>query len=155
MNRMVDPKSEEWPRWVILLGLGGVVGNFIFSLTDHAQNGFYYWTEWIPVASSAFAVGFLTTIFLTPVSRRFLALCGLALLVQVAVGLLGFVLHTRANLRGPSPERFENFVFGTPALAPMLFPNLALLCGMGLWELRNHLPASQVTLPAEVGKASP
>ena len=41
MNRMVDPKSEEWPRWVLLLGLGGVVGNFIFSLTDHAQNGFF------------------------------------------------------------------------------------------------------------------
>ena len=45
MNRMVDRQSEEWPRWVLLLGLGGVVGNFIFSLTDHAQNGFYHPTE--------------------------------------------------------------------------------------------------------------
>src|SRR6516164_4172607 len=42
MNRMVDHQSEEWPRWVLLMGLGGVVGNFIFSLTDHAQNGFYH-----------------------------------------------------------------------------------------------------------------
>src|SRR5689334_22647022 len=48
MNRMVDRRSEEWPRWVLLLGLGGVVGNFIFSLTDHAQNGFFHKTEWIP-----------------------------------------------------------------------------------------------------------
>ena len=49
MNRMVDRHSEEWARWVLLLGLGGIVGNFIFSLTDHAQNGFYHGTEWIPV----------------------------------------------------------------------------------------------------------
>lgn len=40
MNRMVDRNSEEWPRWVLLMGLGGVFGNFLFSLTDHAQNGF-------------------------------------------------------------------------------------------------------------------
>jgi len=142
MNRMVDRKSEEWPRWVILLGLGGMVGNFIFSLTDHAQNGFYYWTEWIPVVSSAFTVGFLMTLFLTPVTRRFLVLCALVLVIQALVGVLGFALHTRANLRGPSPERYENFIFGTPALAPMLLPNLALLCGFGLWVLRSHLPAT-------------
>jgi hypothetical protein len=56
MNRMVDRRSEEWPRWVLLLGLGGVVGNFIFSLTDHAQNGSYRKTEWIPVWNSTLAV---------------------------------------------------------------------------------------------------
>ena len=141
LNRMVDWHSEEWPRWVLLLGLGGIVGNFIFSLTDHAQNGFYHWTEWIPVVSSALAVGFLTTIFITPVTRRFVSLCAVVLVIQVLVGLLGFALHTQANLHGPSPAAFDNFVFGAPALAPMLFPNLSLLCGLGLWELRGHLPA--------------
>ncbi len=151
MNRMVDRHSEEWPRWVLLLGLGGIFGNFIFSLTDHAQNGFYHWTEWIPVVSSALAVGFLMTIFVTPVTRRFVALCAIVLVVQVLVGLLGFALHTRANLRGPSPDAFDNFVFGAPALAPMLFPNLSLLCGLGLWVLRDHLPASEPTLPASAG----
>ena len=65
MNRMVDADSAEWPRWVLLLALGGFVGNFVFSLTDHAQNGFFHATEWIPVAASAFAVGFL----LVPVPR--------------------------------------------------------------------------------------
>jgi hypothetical protein len=34
-------------------------GNFALSLTEHAENGFFHWTEWIPVASSAFAVGVL------------------------------------------------------------------------------------------------
>jgi hypothetical protein len=148
MNRMVDSRSEEWPRWVLLMGLGGVVGNFVFSLTDHAQNGFFHWTEWIPVVSSAIATGFLLTIFVTQVTRRFLVLCAIMLVIQVAVGLLGFTLHTVANMRGPSPERFDNFIFGAPALAPMLFPNLSLLCGLGLWVLREHLPASKASLPA-------
>jgi hypothetical protein len=142
MDRMVDRESEEWPRWVLLMGLGGVVGNFVFSLTDHAQNGFYHWTEWIPVVSSALAVGFLTTIYLTPVTRRFLGLCALVLVLQVFVGALGFILHNRANLRGPSPSTFDNFVFGAPALAPMLLPDLAVLCGLALWVLRTHIPAS-------------
>ena len=133
MNRMVRADAPEWPRWVVLLALGGFAGNFLFSLTDHAQNGFFHWTEWIPVVSSAFAVGFLVAPFLAPVGRRFLQLCGLVLLVQAAVGLLGFYLHTAANLRGPSPRWIDNFIEGTPALAPLLFPNLVLLAGIGLW----------------------
>jgi hypothetical protein len=155
IDRMVDRQSEEWPRWVLLMGLGGVVGNFIFSLTDHAQNGFYHMTEWIPVVSSALAVGFLVTIYITPVTRRFLLLCAIVLGIQVFVGLLGFALHTRANLRGPSPERLDNFVFGAPALAPMLFPNLALLCGIGLWVLRDHLPRSETSMPAATSSGTP
>ena len=51
MNRMVDADSVEWPLWVLLLALGGFVGNFIFSLADHAQNGFYHATEWIAVVA--------------------------------------------------------------------------------------------------------
>ena len=155
MNRMVDWRSDEWPRWVLLLGLGGVFGNFVFSLTDHAQNGFYHWTEWIPVASSALAVGFLATVYLTPVTRRFVGLCGMVLGIQVVVGVFGFVLHTRANLHGPSPDPFDNFVYGAPALAPLLFPNLALLCGMGLWVLRDHLPRSELPVGASTTPAVP
>ena len=151
MNRMVDRKSEEWPRWVLLLALGGVAGNFVFSLTDHAQNGFYYWTEWIPVASSALTFGFLVTIFITPVTQRYLWLCAIVLAIQAAVGLLGFALHTSANLHAPSPDLFDRFVFGAPALAPMLFPNLTLLCGLGLWALQAHLPESKLSVRDSTG----
>lgn len=143
LNRMVPVRSEEWSRWVLLLSLGGFFGNFLFSLTDHAQNGFYHWTEWIPVVSSALAVGFLTSLFFTPVSRPFLWLCVGVLLLQAAVGVLGFILHNLANLRGPESHWLENFIFGTPALAPMLFPNLVLLAGLGLWGLSRHLPTDQ------------
>ena len=59
MNRMVAARSAEWARWVIFLALGGFFGNFVLSLTDHASNGFFAKTEWIPVISSALATGFL------------------------------------------------------------------------------------------------
>jgi hypothetical protein len=59
MNRIVDAEGVEWPLWVIFLALGGFVGNFIFSVTDHAQNDFYHHSGWIPVCSSALAVGFM------------------------------------------------------------------------------------------------
>jgi hypothetical protein len=140
MNRMVDPDSADWPRWVLLLALGGFVGNFIFSLADHAQNGFFHATEWIPVASSAFAVGFLMVPFLAPVTRGYTVVCLVVLLIQVAVGLLGFYLHNAANLEGSGADLFTNFIEGAPPLAPLLFPNLALLAFLGLWELRPHLP---------------
>jgi hypothetical protein len=140
MNRMVAQDAPEWPRWVLLLALGGFFGNFVFSLTDHAQNGFYYATEWIPVASSAFAVGFLAAPFFTPVGLRYLWLCAAVLVVQAAVGLLGFWFHTAANLHGLSPRWWDNFVFGAPALAPLLFPNLVLLAVVGLWVLGKQSP---------------
>jgi hypothetical protein len=155
MNRVVERQSEEWARWVLLMGLGGVVGNFVFSLTDHAQNGFFHWTEWIPVVSSALAVGFLTTVYLTPVTRRFLSLCGLVLVLQVAVGMSGFALHNQANLHGSSPRVIDNFVFGAPALAPLLLPNLSLLCGIGLWVLRTHLPISEPSIPVSATPVIP
>jgi hypothetical protein len=141
MNRMVDPESADWPRWVVLLALGGFVGNFIFSLADHAQNGFVHATEWIPVVSSAFAVGFLLVLFIAPVRRSFLALCAAVLLAQVAVGFLGFYYHATANLKGPSPDMVDNLIYGAPPLAPLLFPNLVLLAFIGLWVWRQHLPA--------------
>ena len=86
MNRMVEPDAEEWPQWVLLLALGGFVGNFVFSLTDHAQNGFFNPVEWVPVVSSAFAVGFLLVPFVTPVDAPYLWLCAAVLGAQALVG---------------------------------------------------------------------
>jgi hypothetical protein len=58
MNRMVEVHSIEWSRWVLLFTLGGFFGDFIFSLVDHAGNGFFFRAEWVPVAASALASDF-------------------------------------------------------------------------------------------------
>jgi hypothetical protein len=138
MNRMVDPESVEWSKWVIFFALGGYVGNFVFSLTDHAENGFFYRTEWTPVVASAIAVGFLFVPFATRISLRFVYLCGTILLFEAGVGIWGFVLHAASNLEGPSVHSFANFIYGAPPMAPLLFPNLTVLGLIGFWHLREH-----------------
>ena len=137
MNRMVDSESIEWAQWILLFAMGGFIGNFVFSLADHAANGFYFKVEWVPVAASALAIGFLCVPLLTRVSRAFIDLTAALLLIEAAVGLWGFVLHTTGNLQGPSIHAFDNFIYGAPPMAPLLFPNLMVLGIIGLWQLRN------------------
>ena len=135
MNRMVDSQSKEWAEWALFFALGGFVGNFGLTLSDHAENGFFYRTEWVGVWASAVAVGFLVVPLLLRVSRRFILLCGTILLAEAAVGLWGFVLHATANLHGPSTRALKNFTFGAAPFAPLLFPNLVLLGMIALWRL--------------------
>lgn len=137
MNRMVDPETLEWAQWVLLLALGGFIGNFIFSLTDHAGNGFFNSLEWVPVVASAISVGFLTVPLFMRVSRHFIDLCGVVLLLEACVGIWGFLLHAEGNLRGPSVHAFDNFIYGAPPMAPLLFPNLMVLGIIALWQLRT------------------
>lgn len=144
MNRMVAEEDKEWALWVVFLALGGFVGNFLFSVTDHAQNGFYHFTEWIPVVSSALAVGFLLVPLMMRVSLSYLFVCGVVMFIQAAVGILGFILHVRANVYAPGPTLFDRFVFGAPVFAPMLFPDLVLLALIGLWALRQRLREAEI-----------
>jgi hypothetical protein len=139
MNRMVDPESIEWAQWVVLLTLGGFVGNFIFSLLDHAENGFFFPLEWVPVVASALAIGFLTVPLLMRISRAYIDLCAALLILEAGIGVWGFVLHATANLRGPSVHPFDNFIYGAPPMAPLLFPNLMVLGIIGLWHMRGAI----------------
>jgi hypothetical protein len=142
LNRMVDPNSLEWSQWVLFMALGGYAGNFVFSLMDHAGNGFFNPVEWIPVAASALAIGFLLMALLVKVSRGFLGLCVVLLLLEAAIGVWGFVLHASANLRGPSVHAFDNFVYGAPPFAPLLFPNLVALGLLALWRMWQFVPTT-------------
>lgn len=142
VNRMVVARSADWARWVILLALGGFFGNFVLSLTDHASNGFFARTEWIPVISSAFATGFLIVPLVMQVTRRFLDLCLLIMIAQALVGVLGFWFHMQANLIEPGHNLWEKLVNGAPPMAPLLFPNLVGLAFIGLWALVPHLEES-------------
>lgn len=144
MNRMVSDKATEWAQWVIFFALGGFAGNFIFSLTDHAQNGFFHRTEWIPVISSAVAVGFLLMPLVTKTDPAFLRLCGFVMLAQVAVGALGFGFHALADRHKVGENLFQRIVHGAPIFAPTLFCDLAVLAGIGLWVLgRKRQPKKE------------
>jgi len=147
LNRMVAARETEWARWVILLATGGFFGNFVLCLTDHAGNGFYLKTEWIPVISSALATGFLIVPVIAPVTRRYLDLCLVVLGLQALVGVVGFGLHLWMNYNTPGGSLFEKSIYGAPPMAPLLFPNLVGLALIGLWQLATHLPEGTAERP--------
>jgi hypothetical protein len=145
MNRMVSSDTAEWAQWIILLSLGGFAGDFVLSLTDHAVNGFYRPEEWIPVISAAFAVSFLLAPFLVPVTRRYLWLCALVVLLQAAVGIAGFFFHVAADLERAGrhssfADIFQSTINAAPPMAPLLFPNLSLLALYALWAYSRFVP---------------
>jgi hypothetical protein len=131
---MEAPESPAFGWWVVLLALGGFVGNFGMCLLDHAQNGFFYWTEWIPVIAAAFGVSFLVVVLLRPETALIRVTYGV-LGAQALVGPVGFVLHVVGDLRRPAVTFGDRFIFGAPAFAPLLFTDLAGLAALGLWAL--------------------
>ena len=138
LNRMEAWDSAGWALWVLLLALGGFVGNLGLSLLDHAQNGFFRASEWIAVGGAAFATSFLLLVVLRPDDAVLRRACPAALALAAAVGLLGFGLHAAAIAARPGPW-LDRLLYGAPAFAPLLFPNLAILGGLGLWALERAL----------------
>lgn len=155
LNRTEHAPSLEWARWVILLAMGGFLGNFVLCLADHAQNGFFYASEWIGVISAAYAVGALIAVAALPTSRSTWRFAVVVMVAQVGVGLVGFVFHLIPNLRSPMPTVWESFVYGAPIFAPLLFADLAMLAVFGLWalalaspEVLGRSPSSPESIPS-------
>lgn len=149
LDRMVDPRSDEWGRWILVLALGGFVGNFVLTLADHAQNGFFFATEWIGVVASAFAVSTLLAVVIEPAHRGLRRAAAGVMLAQAVVGLLGFGLHVASNLARPADDPWQSFLYGAPLFAPLLFADLAVLGGLGLWALEEARTTPAVsTAPA-------
>ena len=148
LDRMVDVRSdnnppaertEEWGRWVLLLALGGLFGNFVLSLADHSDNAFFNPVEWVAVITSAFTFTTVLVVFLMRVERGYLKICAVVLALNGTVGMIGFCFHNIANLEGPSTF-LRNIRYNTPPVAPLLFPVLSTLAMIGLWVLAPSLP---------------
>jgi hypothetical protein len=144
LNRMEDPSTTAWGQWVLFLAWGGFVGNFALSLIDHAQNAFFYWTEWIPVVVGALGVGMLGALLLRRPTRRVIQLGYATLLLYAATGGLGFALHLAPLFQGAVAETglWDALRFGAPVFAPLLFVDLAALAALGLWDLSVKLERS-------------
>lgn len=127
-------EHEDWGRWILFLALAGWVGNFGLSLLDHAQNGFFYPSEWISVTSAGFAVAFLGTSFFFSEDRPLLQWTMGVMGVQVLVGVVGAGLHLAGSLASSGPSLWYKIIYGAPVFAPLLFANLAALAAIGLWE---------------------
>lgn len=137
LNRMVDHTSIEWGKWLAFFALGGFIGNFILSLADHAQNGFFYLTEWIPVISSALAIGFLLALIVLPLDSSLRKYGIVVISLQVLVGLVGALFHVMPLFGEISGDLFSQVIFGAPVFAPFLFVDIAVLSAIALWDLHH------------------
>ncbi len=148
LDRMVEAQSVEWARWVVLLALGGFVGNYVLTLADHAQNGFFESTEWIGVIASAWGMSCLCAVLLVYDNRPLVMLALAVMAAQVMVGLLGFYLHVAADLKAPAASLWDRFLYSAPIFAPLLFADLALLATLALWALARTQGATPANNPA-------
>lgn len=138
LNRMFDEYSEQWASWVVFLAMAGFIGNFAMSLADHAQNGLFSPLEWLPVVAASYGASFLL-VALSGRSRPFLVVCLWFQLIEILVGVAGFVLHLLANVSGPAVSLRDRMLYRAPVFAPLLFADLATLAALGLWLRIRHL----------------
>jgi hypothetical protein len=110
------------------------LGLAIMAYQDHAQNGFWIWTEWVPVLAGVFSaavLGFYAYKRPLPGAERSLVL-SVAVLVLL-VGVIGTVYHVSAFFSFPTPLK-ERFALLAPPFAPVLFCDAATFIGLtGLW----------------------
>lgn len=125
-------ESAEFAWWLVLLALGGFVGNLGLSLLDHAQNGFFRSTEWISVVAAAFGASFLFVVWWRP-EPAVVRATRVVLVLEACVGVLGFALHVAADAHRPGPRFIDHLLFGAPAFAPLLFSDLAALGAIAMW----------------------
>lgn len=122
-----------WGQWVLVFAAAGFAGNYLLSVLDHEQNGFFRWSEWIPVAAAAVAVPALVrTALRSRPDPRLVRLTAWVLAAQVGVGILGLILHLQAAFGAPGGLSSDSLLYGAPPFAPLLFVDLAVLSGIGL-----------------------
>ncbi len=97
--------------------------------------------EWIGVIAAAAACGFLVAQVAVPDNPSLVAMNLALMVVQIVVGLLGFILHARGNLSNQAGSFWDRFVYGAPIFAPLLFADLALLAVLGCWAQFRCLAA--------------
>ena len=76
-------------------------------------------------------------------STGFLSACLWVLALQGLIGVVGLMLHLEVTLAGGPQGWLQKIVEGPPAMAPLLFPNLAILSGLGILDWRGKLGAVQ------------
>ncbi|HDR06402.1 MAG TPA: hypothetical protein ENN88_02090 [Candidatus Coatesbacteria bacterium] len=126
-------------RPLLLLAAASFLGLALMSLQDHAQNGFFHWSEWSPVIVGLFAAAVYAVAFFRGPGGRVLRLaCAWAVLL---IGLAGTYFHVAAFLRHAAPL-IERFALLAPPFAPILLCDAALFALLAdLWSGKGALEA--------------
>jgi hypothetical protein len=108
LNRMEH--DEDRGEWIVFLSLGGMIGNFVLSVLDHAQNAFFSPTEYIPVVAAGLGVGFLATALFARRDVGFL---------KVSIGIMA-LNAAHLSRQQPNRQRHRSPRQRRPRRAPIL-----------------------------------
>jgi hypothetical protein len=106
----------------------GTMATLLSSVLDHARTPFTNPWLWVPTGIGIFAVvvsGLMGIINKPNWGDRITYI--LAMLLLIAVGITGMILHIQQNLTSAGLVIQERFVRGAPFLAPLLFANMGAL----------------------------
>ncbi len=140
--RLTDRRAVQMPysktRAYMLLCALFILATLISSVLDHARFRFDNAWVWLPVAAALF--GFTSCLFLGIVKQPNtgdIMVHTVAMLLLIAVGLVGFVLHSEASLTASGKIVVERFLRGSPLLAPLLFCNVGVMGLLALLDPRE------------------
>ena len=106
----------------------GSLATVISSVLDHARTGFVNPWLWLPTAVGGFATVVAAYIGALEGRRRAdVAVFTAAMVLMIAVGVVGGVLHVLDDLTAAGAFVAERFIRGAPFLAPLLFANMGSL----------------------------
>ena len=113
--------------YFFMVGLG-TLATVISSVLDHARTNFDNPWLWVPTAAGVF--GTVVALMLGALdrpTRADLTTYAAAMLLLIAVGVVGAALHVGFNLVAQNTVVVERFIRGAPFLAPLLFSNMGTL----------------------------
>jgi len=146
-GRKVTLPLNKSTAFFFMVGLG-ILATVISSVLDHARTNFENPWLWLPTGIGVFAT--IVTILLGMLKsphRGDLLTYLAAMLLLLAVGMVGVVLHILRNLGLDNTIVVERFIRGAPFLAPMLFSDMGAL---GLLVLLD--PKEKPYPPADIQK---
>jgi len=125
-RRLALPYSKS-QAYFFLVGLGSLA-TVISSVLDHARTGFVNPWLWVPTVSGIFATVVASYMGMLDRRRRAdLVVFTAAMLLMIAVGVVGAVLHVLEDLTASGAFVAERFIRNAPFLAPLLFANMGSL----------------------------
>jgi hypothetical protein len=126
-GRKLSLPFSKTRAFFFMVGLG-ILATVISSVLDHARTNFENPWLWLPTAIGVFGTFVTILLGILDSPRRGDLLTYLtAMLLLLAVGMIGVILHILRNLGLDHVIVVERFICGAPFLAPMLFSDMGAL----------------------------
>lgn len=126
-NRRIRLPMSKTRAFLLMVSLG-TLATLLSSVLDHGRAQFENIWLWPPIIVGIFAlvVSFGLAIIERP-NRGDIAIYLAAMILLIAVGVIGFILHVQFDLTTQNVIVPERFLRGAPFLAPLLFANMGIV----------------------------